>query len=89
MGYDIFYNVPGFTCTLYVPRGSEILYRQTTPWNGFPYIVGFDPTGITSTIIDEEKADYYSIDGNSVVNPNNGIFIKKSRDRSTKKVLIR
>ena len=85
----IFEYVPVKTCVLYVPNGSEELYRQTRPWSDFSNIVGFDPTGIISTVMDEENADYYSVDGKNVSNPNNGIFIKKSNDGTTKKVLIR
>ena len=33
-----------YTATLYVPRGSKVIYEKTYPWSGFPKIVEFDET---------------------------------------------
>ena len=76
-------------CTLYVPKGTYDNYRLS----GFGYfenIVEFDATGIdkTTTSTDVKEVSRYSLNGQLLVGPTNGLNIVKYSDGSVKKVAV-
>ena len=79
--------------TLYVPKGTSDLYRNTNYWNLFGNIVEMDygETGIAPTVIDENDtpAEYYSIDGTRLERPQRGMNIIRMSDGTTRKVVMK
>lgn len=76
-------------CILYVPKGYESAYSSATFWENFMNISGKDIVSGTEVNIFNENlpVEYYNLNGVKVVNPKNGIFIKKQGNKTTKVVL--
>ena len=82
--------------TLYVPIGSAETYRKDSGWN-FSHIVEYDfskPTGIDKVTADSDNQGEaheiarYSIDGQRLNAPTQGLNIVKYSDGTTKKVMV-
>ena len=90
---DRWWRFPYDEATLYVPKGTSDLYRNTKYWNNFSNIVEIDygETGIAPTVIDENDtpAEYYSIDGTRLDRPQRGINIIRMSDGTTRKVVVK
>jgi hypothetical protein len=71
--------------TLYVPKGSKVLYEDND-WNNFRNIVEGTPTGITRVTSDKQtpNAPIYDLNGRRLTEPKKGINIIEG-----KKVLIK
>ena len=71
--------------TLYVPKGSKVLYEDND-WNNFRNIVEGTPTGITRVTSDKQtpNAPIYDLNGKRLSEPQKGIIIIDG-----KKVLIK
>ena len=68
-------------CTLYVPNGSEQLYREAEGWRLFTHIVGMEaPSGI-ATVSATRRADeaVYNLNGQRVATPAKGLYIIGNR----------
>ena len=76
-------------CTLYVPKGTYDDY-WISEFGYFENIVEFDPTGIdkTTTSTDVKEVARYSVNGQLLVAPTNGLNIVKYSDGSVKKVAV-
>lgn len=72
--------------TLYVPKGSKVLYETDNDWNNFRNIVEGTPTGITRVTSDKQtpNAPIYDLNGRRLTEPKKGINIIEG-----KKVLIK
>ena len=72
--------------TLYVPKGSKVLYETDNDWNNFRNIVEGTPTGITRVTSDKQtpNAPIYDLNGRRLSEPQKGINIIEG-----KKVLIK
>ena len=72
--------------TLYVPKGSKVLYEAVNEWNNFRNIVEGTPTGITRVTSDKQtpNAPIYDLNGRRLTEPQKGINIFEG-----KKVLIK
>lgn len=78
---------------LYVPLGSRTLYRSKTGWKNFTNIVEFDPSELSSILelmdtSENNAAEYYTLQGVKVDNPDKGLYIKVVNGIS-KKVLLK
>ena len=68
--------------TLYVPIGCKTIYKSQTYWESFSNIVEIDVTNIQYTLtekINEEKNKNYNLQGQRVLYPRNGIYIKNGK----------
>ena len=72
--------------TLYVPKGSKVLYEAVNDWNNFRNIVEGTPTSITRVTLDKETPNtpIYDLNGRKLAEPQKGINIIEG-----KKVLIK
>ena len=83
---DIIYE----TATLYVPAGTIDKYKKTDGWSKFKNIVELTDTGISDINVQENSETlWYSIDGKRIEQPTNGIYIKKQKDGTTRKYLVK
>ena len=91
IGSDAFEGVDAKRCTLYVPMGTYNYYRLSKIGDYFENIVEFDATGIdkTTTSTDVEEVSRYSVNGQRLSAPTNGLNIVKYSDGSVKKVDVR
>lgn len=73
---------------LYVPneRNAIARYKADNVWSKFFEINEKDFSGITDIVVDKDPIEdvYYNLNGQRVINPSNGIFIKNGQ-----KVIIR
>lgn len=88
IGRHAFGRVDAKKCTLYVPKETRDDYRLSDFGNYFENIVEFDATGIdkTTTSTDVEEVARYSVNGQQLSAPTNGLNIVKYSDGSVKKV---
>ena len=72
--------------TLYVPKGTKIVYEASNSWKDFRNIVEGTPTGITRVTSDKQtpNAPIYDLNGRRLSEPQKGINIIDG-----KKVLIK
>ena len=93
----VFKGVDKEYCTLYVPIGSAELYGTAEYWKDFKNIVEYDydnSTGIDKVTTDSDnqgeahEAARYSINGQRLTAPTQGINIVKYSDGTTKKVMV-
>ena len=77
-------------CTLYVPKGTYDNYRRSE-FGYFVNIVEFDATGIdkTTTSTDVEEVSRYSVNGQRLAVPVNGLNIVKYSDGTARKVVVK
>ena len=93
----VFEGVDKENCTLYVPIGSAELYRTAEYWKDFKNIVEYDygnSTGIDKVTTDSSnqgdahEVARYSINGQRLNAPTQGLNIVKYSDGTTKKVMV-
>lgn len=77
-------------CTLYVPKGTYDNYRLSE-FGYFENIVEFDATGIdkTTTSTDVEEVSRYSLNGQRLAVPVEGLNIVKYSDGTVRKVVVK
>ena len=77
-------------CTLYVPQRTKQDYWLADVWGDFGNIVEYDPTGIdkVTTSTDAKEVSRYSVNGQRLSAPTNGLNIVKYNDGSVKKVAV-
>lgn len=78
---------------LHVPASSIKEYKSTSPWNSFGKIVALtdeetDVNALDVTTKCANPVDYYNIDGQKGLIPQQGVNIIQMSDGTTKKVLI-
>lgn len=75
------------TAKVYVPNEDDAItrYKNDLWWSDFFNIEGKDFSGITDIVVDEQEGEaiYYNLQGQRVLNPSHGIYIKNN-----KKVLL-
>ncbi len=81
-------------CVLYVPKGSKSAYESAEYWQDFyeiREIGGEDDTdGINGISVDSTNIEgYYSIDGQQLSTPQEGVNIVRYSDGTSKKVLMK
>ena len=87
---NIFNMVNKDKCTLYVPLGTAEDYKTTYVWWDFNNIIEKEMSGIEETLIDgyeDEHAEFYNLQGVKVVNPSNGLYIKRQSGKTSKVIL--
>lgn len=73
-GNSVFYMVND-KADLYVPNEAVEFYKAASDWSAF-HIVGVDATGLSSLHgIDEERSEYYNLNGTRLSSPNKGLTI--------------
>ena len=89
MGRDVFDGCDAKKCTVYVPKGTYDDY-WLSEFGYFENIVEFDPTGINNIITsnDAKELSRYSLNGQRLSAPTNGLNIVKYSDGSVKKVVV-
>ena len=89
MGRDVFDGCDAKKCTVYVPKGTYDDY-WLSEFGYFENIVEFDPTGINNVITsnDAKELSRYSLNGQRLSAPTNGLNIVKYSDGSVKKVVV-
>ena len=89
MGRDVFDGCDAKKCTVYVPKGTYDDY-WLSEFGYFENIVEFDPTGINNIITsnDAKELSRYSVNGQRLSAPTNGLNIVKYSDGSVKKVVV-
>lgn len=82
-----FDNYLFYTAKVYVPNEDDAItsYKNALWWSDFFNIEGKDFSGITDIVVDEQEGEaiYYNLQGQRVLNPSHGIYIKNN-----KKVLL-
>ena len=89
---NYFRNSTYANATLYVPKGTKVLYESTNGWRQFFTIQEGDPTtGIVSTKDDVNKVEVlrYDIKGQRLNAPRKGINIVRYSDGTTEKIVVR
>ena len=77
------------TATLYVPEGTEEVYRQTEGWNQFKIITA-NETGISKPLLDSQRhLRIYTSSGKRTECLQKGLNIVVMDDGTAKKVLVR
>lgn len=76
---------------LYVPKGTIAKYSTTGEWKMFENIFEFNSINDISmpTNSDIKEVSRYSIDGQPLSNPTNGVNIVKYSDGTVKKVIVK
>ena len=89
MGRDVFDGCDAKKCTVYVPKGTYDDY-WLSEFGYFENIVEFDPTGVNNVITsnDAKELSRYSLNGQRLSAPTNGLNIVKYSDGSVKKVVV-
>ena len=89
MGRDVFDGCDAKKCTVYVPKGTYDDY-WLSEFGYFENIVEFDPTGINNVITsnDAKELSRYSLNGQRLSAPTQGLNIVKYSDGSVKKVVV-
>lgn len=83
--YDSAWGYPT-SAVFYTVDGNEKFPVERYTYSDY---VNVDPDGVASTILDENAAaEYYNLQGIRIANPENGIYIVRKGDK-TSKVLIR
>ena len=76
--------------TLYVPKGTTNKYKSKKGWKRFVHIVEGIPSGIDQVASDEPQIlRRYTINGNKVTTPKNGINVIKMDNGEVRKVVVR
>lgn len=83
------FNTVPTDAILYVPVGTSDNYKNAEGWNCFTSIEEQDKTVLVDCLLDLniETAMYYNLQGERVLNPENGIYIKSQGGKSTKVVM--
>ncbi len=86
----LFAGIDKTKCILYVPQGTYQDYLLADVWGDFENIVEFDVTGIDNPTIssDVKEVFRYSINGQKLSSPAQGMNIVKYSDGSVKKVAV-
>lgn len=89
--YETFEKDTKYNATLYVPVGTTDKYKEATGWKEFVWIEEGVPSGIMGTKVKERKSSirHYTLDGIETSSKKKGINIIKTKDGTTKKVLIK
>lgn len=90
IGADVFEKVDKQKCTLYVPKGTFQDYWLADVWGDFENIVEYDVTGIDkiTNTADAKEVSRYSVNGQRLSAPTQGLNIVKYSDGSVKKVVV-
>ena len=88
-GSNVFDGCDAKKCTVYIPKGTYDDY-WLSEFGYFENIVEFDPTGINNVITsnDAKELSRYSLNGQRLSAPTNGLNIVKYSDGSVKKVVV-
>ncbi len=78
------------TCILYVPYGSKDAYQSAQHWNEFVNIIETDFASIADVETDNNnKVEYYNLQGIRIKNPENGVYIKRQGNSVTKVIITK
>ncbi len=90
-GSSTFEKDTKMNATLYVPKGTTDKYKKTKVWKEFVWIEEGVPSGIENTETKERRGTFhrYTLDGVETSMEKKGINIIKTKDGTTKKVLIK
>ena len=90
---DAFKNSNIEYATLHVPASVIASYKKTTPWSQFGNIVPLTDVELDISTpnksMDEEKPDFYTLDGLQVEEPHKGINIIRKKDGTYKKIWVK
>lgn len=87
---NVFESIDKKSCVLYVPKGTYDDYRLSTWGDCFERIVEYEPTSVNAVtkIVDPTESSRYSVDGQRLNAPTQGLNIVKYSDGSVKKVVV-
>lgn len=90
MGNMVFENCDADNCTLYVPKGTIDMYRQSD-FGYFKNIVELDATGINNPAASTNLKEVYryTTNGRRLLTPTKGVNVVKYNNGSVKKVFVK
>lgn len=86
----VFENCDADNCTLYVPKGTIDMYRQSD-FGYFKNIVELDATGINNPAVSTNLKEVYryTTNGRRILTPTKGINVVKYSNGMVKKELVK
>lgn len=90
-GADTFSSNVKSTATLYVPKGTALIYKAASGWSEFVNIVEFEEEAdaIDDVTADDNEYQIYTMDGTLIETLQKGVNIIKYKNGNPKKVVVK